>query len=192
MPKYTDYGDETASIELPIDALDRLVYRRDELADRLADRELDHDADLAQTVRWLLDRRESAFNRSQENRKLGRIEQRGHDAIRYGENLEGDDLDAALDEVMGEQAVHVIYSSAAHDWQGEHDEESGLVELDEAADPADLSLVVSTTGLIMRGGSVSSVEIVEDGDAVEWISEQLARVRDERDRVEGTEYSAFE
>jgi hypothetical protein len=199
MTRNIDYGDETVTVEIPTDTFDRLLDQRAFLVEKLDDvddadntDDVDHgEPTIADAIRWLSDAVDSRFKWSNYHKQVGRTRQRAFDAVADGDALDGDEAEAALGAVMNEPAVYVLYSSCAHSWQGERDEETGHTELDDAADPADLSLVVSTSGYIMRGGSVSSVEIVEDEEAVEAVAEMWDRSKRADQKAGSKEFDYF-
>lgn len=174
MPRHTDWN-ETVSIDVEARAADRLFDVRDYLSDILEgsvgaaaepgdeDRPLDgeydhHDPTLSDAIEWLdRIRRVRGYLRS-EHRSRGRIEGLVHAFDHLAVDYDPD-LWAHVQETP---AVYVIYSSSAHAWQGEHDEERDRTHLDDAADPRDLSLVVSEDGTVMLGGMEPTFIRAED------------------------------
>lgn len=201
MSRHTD-NDETVSIDVESRTADRLFNVRDYLYETLAgcigaaaepgdeDQPLDgayefDDPSLSDAIAWLNRMRRSQLNLRNENRARGRISgfvwAFEHLAVGYS-----DDLWAHVQETP---AVHVVYSSAAHSWQGERDEDDHRTHLADAADPADLSLVVCEDGTIMFGGSTSDVRFVRAEDLPDAV-DVPEQVREYQERAEkhGREY----
>jgi len=185
MVRRTTYTGETAQVDLSLRAFDELLTARNSRAD---DDRMPSEPSLSETVMYLLERTDAEMYFKQYHLYLGRIE---GVLARYRDDPREFDLDE-WNELSDTPAIHVVFSSGAHDWQAEFDEESKRYELAEEASPADLSLVVFEDGRVLFGGT-KEVHIAEMDDSdLERVESFVQKARDRRETALDSVYELWE